>query len=57
MKTLQFTDPISVQKLHRGTGFEALGIRASGALIDPFLMVDHFWMSEPTFAPHPHAGF
>lgn len=24
---------------------------------DPFMSVDHFVMSAPTFAPHPHAGF
>src|SRR6266508_3788 len=26
-------------------------------LIDPFIGVDHAWMSAPTFPPHPHAGF
>ncbi|MBV5265919.1 pirin family protein [Pinisolibacter sp. B13] len=26
-------------------------------LIDPFLGVDHSWISGPTFPPHPHAGF
>jgi len=25
--------------------------------IDPFLSVDHAWMSASTFPPHPHAGF
>ena len=25
--------------------------------IDPFLGVDHAWISTPTFQPHPHAGF
>ena len=28
-----------------------------GAALDPFLMADHHRMSEPTFGPHPHAGF
>lgn len=27
------------------------------AQIDPFLGIDHAWMSAPTFPPHPHAGF
>jgi redox-sensitive bicupin YhaK (pirin superfamily) len=27
------------------------------AALDPFMMVDHFIMSEAVFAPHPHAGF
>ncbi|WP_436304007.1 MULTISPECIES: pirin-like C-terminal cupin domain-containing protein [unclassified Variovorax] len=26
-------------------------------MIDPFLGIDHAWMSAPTFPPHPHAGF
>jgi redox-sensitive bicupin YhaK (pirin superfamily) len=25
--------------------------------LDPVVSVDHFRMSQPTFAPHPHAGF
>ncbi|MFB9125890.1 pirin family protein [Paraburkholderia dipogonis] len=25
-------------------------------LIDPVVMLDHFRMTQPTFAPHPHAG-
>ena len=25
--------------------------------LDPVVIVDHFRMSRPTFAPHPHAGF
>lgn len=43
---------------HRiGTGFQAEGWREPLALLDPFIMVDHFRMSEAVFAPHPHAGF
>ncbi|MEO6278170.1 pirin family protein [Roseateles sp.] len=43
---------------HRiGAGFQADGWREPLALLDPFIMVDHFRMSEPAFAPHPHAGF
>lgn len=43
---------------HRiGAGFEAEGWREPVALLDPFIMVDHFRMREPAFAPHPHAGF
>ena len=43
---------------HRiGAGFQAEGWREPLALLDPFIMVDHFRMSEPVFAPHPHAGF
>lgn len=43
---------------HRiGTGFQAEGWREPLALLDPFLMVDHFRMRDAVFAPHPHAGF
>ena len=43
---------------HRiGTGFEAEGWREPAALLDPFILVDHFRMNEAVFAPHPHAGF
>ncbi len=48
-------------RLHRsdnGTDFRAYTLRGnSAAQLDPFLAVDHAWMSGPTFPPHPHAGF
>ncbi|WP_183073470.1 pirin family protein [Roseinatronobacter ekhonensis] len=42
----------------RGTGFEALSFihRQLDGLMDPLIIVDHFTMTEPTFAPHAHAG-
>ncbi|WP_374496825.1 pirin family protein [Vogesella indigofera] len=51
-----------IAQLHRmnvGTGFRAYSLRGreKAAPIDPFLGVDHAWMSASTFAPHPHAGF
>jgi redox-sensitive bicupin YhaK (pirin superfamily) len=44
---------------HRmSAGFTSYGLRAiAGAALDPILNVDDFRMSEPTFPPHPHAGF
>lgn len=50
-----------IAQLHRmniGRGFRAYALRGGEliALIDPFIGVDHAWMSEPTFQPHPHAG-
>jgi len=30
--------------------------RAFDGLMDPVVMLDHFHMTGPTFAPHPHAG-
>jgi len=38
--------------------FHAYGLRHGGPIrLDPFLNLDEFVMSEPTFPPHPHAGF
>jgi redox-sensitive bicupin YhaK (pirin superfamily) len=46
-----------VQPIRIGSGFTALGLRGTDEQMDPFLMVDHYKMTEPTFGPHPHAGF
>jgi redox-sensitive bicupin YhaK (pirin superfamily) len=48
---------LPVHRLSRGTAFEAFGVRGEDTALDPFLMIDHFRMREPTFAAHPHAGF
>lgn len=39
-------------------GFRAkhFGEQSFAGLMDPVVMLDHFHMSAPTFAPHPHAG-
>jgi len=47
----------SIQRANIGSHFRAFGLRGMSALIDPFINVDHAWMSAPTFPPHPHAGF
>ena len=36
---------------------QRIGDAILGRQADPFLNVDHFRMSAPTFPPHPHAGF
>lgn len=46
-----------LQRANHGSHFRAYGLRGVAALIDPFLGVDHAWMSAPTFPSHPHAGF
>jgi redox-sensitive bicupin YhaK (pirin superfamily) len=47
-----------VQERRMSPGFSAFGLREiSGHALDPFLSLDEFRMSEPTFPPHPHAGF
>jgi redox-sensitive bicupin YhaK (pirin superfamily) len=56
-QTLRIQSHLPVQPLSKGAGFRALGIRGDSAVMDPYLMVDHYWMSQPTFGPHPHAGF
>jgi redox-sensitive bicupin YhaK (pirin superfamily) len=54
---MRIAQKLTVQPLRHGTGFHAQGIRGSDAAMDPFLMADHYRMSQPTFGPHPHAGF
>jgi redox-sensitive bicupin YhaK (pirin superfamily) len=48
-----------LQRMNRGSHFRAYGLHGNeaAALIDPFLGIDHAWMSGATFPPHPHAGF
>lgn len=47
-----------MQRANRGSQFRAYSLHGSSpAMLDPFLGVDHAWMSAPTFPPHPHAGF
>jgi len=50
--------PVTGSPLNVGAGFTGLGFRHaqfSGAM-DPFIMVDHYTMTAPTFGAHPHAG-
>lgn len=47
-----------MQRANRGHQFRAYRLHASDpAQLDPFIGIDHAWMSAPTFPPHPHAGF
>jgi redox-sensitive bicupin YhaK (pirin superfamily) len=57
MNKLSSQQRLEVQPLKRGNGFQAFGVRGDYSLMDPYLMADHYRMSEPTFGPHPHAGF
>ncbi|AKC80625.1 pirin [Xanthomonas arboricola] len=48
-----------IAQLHRannGGHFRGYSLRGEPALLSPFIGVDHYWMSAPTFAPHRHAG-
>jgi redox-sensitive bicupin YhaK (pirin superfamily) len=45
-------------RFNHGNDFRAYTLRGeSVSSLDPFLAVDHAWMNEATFPPHPHAGF
>lgn len=47
-----------LQRVSHGNHFRASNLRGSEtAPLDPFLGVDHAWISASTFPPHPHAGF
>ncbi|WP_069353315.1 pirin family protein [Burkholderia cenocepacia] len=46
----------TLQRANHGSHFRAYALRGVTELIDPFLGVDHAWMSAPTFPPHPHAA-
>jgi redox-sensitive bicupin YhaK (pirin superfamily) len=47
-----------MQRANRGSQFRAYRLHGSDpSLLDPFMGIDHAWMSAPTFPPHPHAGF
>lgn len=48
---------VSLQRANHGSRFRAFGLRNVADLIDPFIGIDHAWMSGPTFPAHPHAGF
>ncbi len=52
------TSVVSLEMVQRSPGFlEGTLFHGHGPVIDPFLAFTDFHMSEPTFGPHPHAGF
>lgn len=62
-RTTDATEPLrpvagtAVGDRHPQAGFLVAGFRQPQSWMDPFMSVDHFLMDEPTFRPHPHAGF
>lgn len=49
---------VSLREVRHTAGFSSIGFRSTDSLsLDPFLNIDLFRMTEPTFPPHPHAGF
>lgn len=59
MKTFRSVEKRRALAVQRMTpSFTSYGLRSEPEFsIDPFLNLDDFVMSEPTFPPHPHAGF
>lgn len=57
MSALAIIEHLPVHGGPYGATFRSFTVRADPAAIDPFLYLAHFWMTGPTFEPHPHAGF
>lgn len=49
---------VQAKPFTHGTGFKAysVGQQSLGNTIHPFLQLDHYFMSQPTFGEHPHQG-
>jgi redox-sensitive bicupin YhaK (pirin superfamily) len=50
---------VTANPFTHGQGFQAysVGQQQLGKQIAPFLQLDHYFMTQPTFAEHPHQGF
>jgi redox-sensitive bicupin YhaK (pirin superfamily) len=50
---------VTAKPFSHGQGFQAysVGQQSLGTEIAPFLQLDHYFMTQPTFAEHPHQGF
>jgi redox-sensitive bicupin YhaK (pirin superfamily) len=50
---------VQTKPFTHGQGFQAYSIAQQqfGKQIAPFLQLDHYFMTQPTFAEHPHQGF
>ncbi|MBL7716348.1 MAG: pirin family protein [Bdellovibrionales bacterium] len=59
MSKIKFSKILNRQKHQITDGFSAYDFRYSDfdPETDPIISLTHFFMSEPTFPPHPHAGF
>lgn len=44
--------PLPIDPLNIGKGINAGGIRGDDAVLDSYLMADHFLMSQPTNSAH-----
>jgi len=55
--TVEAVTDIPARARSAGLRIAQLHADVLGASLDPFLMCDCFWMAQPFFPPHPHAGF
>lgn len=58
-QNIKWSSIVIPEKAQHGSGFLAyrLNSAAFNGVLNPVLNVDHYFMSEPTFPEHPHAGF
>ncbi len=59
MTLRSFSHHFPTEREETGRGFTVNRVLddPNGSFMDPYLMVDAYTLSEPFFAPHPHAGF
>ncbi|MGV3526612.1 MAG: pirin family protein [Candidatus Sericytochromatia bacterium] len=57
MSNKQIHTQLTLSPQTHGTGFQSVGVNQHQLNLDPLLNIDLFHMSQPTFPPHPHAGF
>ncbi len=58
-KNMKISPILTLQKSQMTAGLSAYDVRHTdfAELSDPVISMTHFFMSQPTFPPHPHAGF
>jgi redox-sensitive bicupin YhaK (pirin superfamily) len=58
-RTVAQTHQTELEKMRPGFSTRSLraGLHLATEFMDPFVNLDNFWMDQPTFPPHPHAGF
>ena len=57
--SIEISPPLPTLNANMGAGFSAnrIVVAQVAGLVQPIMGMDHFLMSDVTFAPHPHAGF
>ena len=57
LKNIELVTDVPRKVIDPGLSVAQINHNLIGNFLDPYLMVDHFFMSAPFFPPHPHAGF